>query len=334
METPLRAPRPRARRRLPAPRASPATSTSSRVDAEDLADRPLPAGALRERPSALARADLVLCPRQRRRGRRCRRARRRARRCAGTAGSLGLLRRAEARRAAGPARAFLLAGIARPERFAADLDRPGRAAWPGAGLLPRPPSVHRRRSSQPAAAAAGAAGVGRGGDDGEGRGAACAAPGVTGPPALVVHRIEAEVEDEARSAGAPPPRGARGVSACARHALEARAGRRGRAASRGSPAARARPSPWAARSAAAWATSIRRHVADRGATTSPRLSRLGRGAPPRAPPAPCTRTSARCCSTSSGWPAARARRSSPSSTWRAREHVEAARAAGPRRRCS
>jgi tetraacyldisaccharide 4'-kinase len=94
------------------------------LDVRDLEDRPMPGGRLRERPSALARADLVLLTRL-------------------EAASEGELRALEgrlgpqrtirvARRVAGwttldgapaapPARAFLLAAIARPERFESDV---------------------------------------------------------------------------------------------------------------------------------------------------------------------------------------------------------------------
>jgi tetraacyldisaccharide 4'-kinase len=94
------------------------------LDVRDLEDHPLPAGRLRERPSALARADLVLLTRI-------------------EAASEAALRALEARlgpertfrvarRVAGwttldgapaapPARGFLLAAIARPERFERDV---------------------------------------------------------------------------------------------------------------------------------------------------------------------------------------------------------------------
>jgi tetraacyldisaccharide 4'-kinase len=98
------------------------------LDVGDLDDRPLPAGHLRERPSAADRADLVLLTRteaasetelsalESRLGPgRCFRV---SRRVAGWSTLAGTP-------AAPPARAFLLAAIARPERFAADVARCG-----------------------------------------------------------------------------------------------------------------------------------------------------------------------------------------------------------------
>ncbi len=94
------------------------------LDLRDLRDQPLPAGRLRERPSAARRADVVLItgpddasPDE----------------MAGAADALGpdrtyLVRRrplglfdAAGARSTPPQRPFLLAGIARPERFEADL---------------------------------------------------------------------------------------------------------------------------------------------------------------------------------------------------------------------
>jgi len=93
------------------------------VDPEDLDDRPLPAGRLREAPAAAARADAVFVgadaegfarlleqwPLLRERP-----AFRMARRVTGFADLAG-------RPAVAPRRAWLLTGIARPERFAADV---------------------------------------------------------------------------------------------------------------------------------------------------------------------------------------------------------------------
>jgi tetraacyldisaccharide 4'-kinase len=94
------------------------------LDVRDLDDRPMPAGRLRERPSAVARADLVLLTRteaasegeihalESRLGpERCFRV---GRRVAGWA-------TLEGAPAASPSRAFLLAAVGRPERFEADV---------------------------------------------------------------------------------------------------------------------------------------------------------------------------------------------------------------------
>jgi tetraacyldisaccharide 4'-kinase len=101
------------------------------IDAEDLCDRPLPAGALRERPSALARADLVAVAGEDDAAA--------SEACRSLAQALGPGRVFRVRRrpvgfvdASGgaglpPARAFLLSGIARPERFAQDVARAGCA---------------------------------------------------------------------------------------------------------------------------------------------------------------------------------------------------------------
>ncbi len=86
------------------------------LDAADLADRPMPAGSLREFPSARARADLLLVT--------------------GGAGASDGRTFAARREAEGfftlagaararPPRAVLLSGIARPERFAADVRAAG-----------------------------------------------------------------------------------------------------------------------------------------------------------------------------------------------------------------
>ncbi len=129
------------------------------LDVHDLADRPLPAGRLRERPAALGRADLVLLTRveaadedhlrtlENRLGReRTFRVRRRL---------LGF-RTPDGREASPPARAFLVAGIARPERFRQDAG----ALVPVAGSLFFPDHYRYRtedvREAEARARAAGA----------------------------------------------------------------------------------------------------------------------------------------------------------------------------------
>ncbi len=85
---------------------------------EDLADRPLPAGRLRENPSALARAGVVLVVDD---------ARRRVKLLPGSAAVFQVSHRVEGffdqegRRVPPPCRPFLVSGIARPERFEGDV---------------------------------------------------------------------------------------------------------------------------------------------------------------------------------------------------------------------
>jgi tetraacyldisaccharide 4'-kinase len=100
------------------------------LDVGDLEDRPLPAGRLRERPSALARADLVLLTRIEDASEAALRA------LEGRLGEERTLRVArrptgwrtlDGRVAEAPSRAFLLAAIARPERFERDVAAGGVA---------------------------------------------------------------------------------------------------------------------------------------------------------------------------------------------------------------
>jgi tetraacyldisaccharide 4'-kinase len=157
------------------------------IEAEDLAGRPLPAGWLRERPSALGRADLVLLSA---------RTLRWHRRSLGFFTPDGLARPM-------PPRAFVVSAIAAPERLAADLSGLGCRVV-GQALF-RDHHRFTNRELEAAAAAARAAGsdavvmtekdavrlvLGPGGDPG------LAWPGA-GPP-LIVHRIEAVLEDEGR----------------------------------------------------------------------------------------------------------------------------------------
>ncbi|HEY7411413.1 MAG TPA: tetraacyldisaccharide 4'-kinase [Vicinamibacteria bacterium] len=121
----------------------------------DLADRPLPAGRLRESPRAARCADLVLISgtgprtdalRRELGAERCFDLRREAPGFATLHGSA----------AAAPARPFLLAGIARPERFAEDASRlcPG---WTGSWFFP---DHHRYRAHELEAVLARARAVG------------------------------------------------------------------------------------------------------------------------------------------------------------------------------
>jgi tetraacyldisaccharide 4'-kinase len=129
------------------------------LDVRDLDDRPMPDGRLRERPSAAARADLVLLTRLE----------------AAAEGELEALEARlgtertfrVARRATGwrtldgvatpaPARAFLLAAIARPERFERDVVAEGAAVVGRAFFRDH----HRFRPEELARAAAAASAAG------------------------------------------------------------------------------------------------------------------------------------------------------------------------------
>jgi tetraacyldisaccharide 4'-kinase len=170
------------------------------LDVHDLDDRPLPAGRLRERPSALARADLLLLTRleaaSEERLRRLEetlgpeRTHRVARRIAGW-------RTPGGEAAAAPRRVFLFAGIARSERPAHDAAASG-AEVAGSVFFP---DHHRYRRHEIEALAARARGVGA---DALGTSAKDLArlggclPGA--PPVLVLH-VAAEIGDEARFRG-------------------------------------------------------------------------------------------------------------------------------------
>jgi tetraacyldisaccharide 4'-kinase len=122
------------------------------VDAEDLRDRPLPAGLLREKPAALGRADVVMVSGEIEDDAAAARAE--------IAQRLGAervfrLRRAPAgftdvggTEAPPPARVFVLTGIARPERVRADLERQGIVVAGQATF----PDHHRFRAEEIAAA--------------------------------------------------------------------------------------------------------------------------------------------------------------------------------------
>jgi tetraacyldisaccharide 4'-kinase len=94
------------------------------LDVRDLDDRPMPAGRLRERPSALARADLVLLTRTEAAAEEeilALEARIGPERCLRVARRVAGWETLEGARAVAPRRAFLLAAIARPLRFEQDV---------------------------------------------------------------------------------------------------------------------------------------------------------------------------------------------------------------------
>ena len=94
------------------------------LDVRDLDDHPLPAGRLRERPSALGRADVVLLTRLEAASEeevRALEARLGPERCFRVVRRVAGWKAPDGATVAPPARAFLLAGIARPERFERDV---------------------------------------------------------------------------------------------------------------------------------------------------------------------------------------------------------------------
>ena len=167
------------------------------VEAEDLADRPLPAGALRERPSALARADLIAV------GGEADAAAHEACRALGEV--LGAARVFRVRRrpvgfvdladrvAPAPARAFLVSGIARPQRFARDVAGAGSAVTGHAVF----PDHHRFRLEEVDAAAHDARASGADAIVTTAKDAVRLPTGHVDLPWLVF-RVRSEVEDEAR----------------------------------------------------------------------------------------------------------------------------------------
>ncbi len=170
------------------------------IEAEDLAGRPMPAGVLRERPSALARADFVLLSARNGAplppGLDAARTLRWHRRSLGFSTPEGLARPM-------PSRAFVVAAIAAPERLIADLSGLGCRVV-GQALF----RDHHRftagelGSAAAAARAAGADAVVTTEKDAvrlvlrHGETPALAWP-AAGPP-LIVHRVEAVLEDEGR----------------------------------------------------------------------------------------------------------------------------------------
>jgi tetraacyldisaccharide 4'-kinase len=166
------------------------------LDVGDLEDQPLPFGRLREAPGAVGRADLVLLTRleaaseaalaaleQRLGPERTFRVRRRPN------GFVTL----DGASAPQPTRAFLLAGIARPERFDADVRASG-AAVVGRALFRDHHAFqpHELRAAQASAREAGADAVVTTAKD-----AVRLPPSASDPPVLVF-RIVAEIEDEPR----------------------------------------------------------------------------------------------------------------------------------------
>ena len=159
------------------------------VDADDLVARPLPAGPLREPAKALGRAHLVFLAGPR--GASLPDALDPARTFRWRRRSLGFVSADGARRTA-PARAFVLAAIAGPERLIADLAALGCAVVGSA--LYRDHHRFTRREIEAAAAAArdaGAEAVVTTGKD------AVRLAWMEMPP-LVIHRIEAVIDDESR----------------------------------------------------------------------------------------------------------------------------------------
>jgi tetraacyldisaccharide 4'-kinase len=166
------------------------------LDAADADGRPLPAGRLREFPSAAARADLLLVTQ----GERPASARLAAlsarfgaerlfrvhRRVLGFFGLDGVPR-------AAPARAFLVSGIARPERFEADARvRVGQLVGQARFRDHHVFGVEEWRGVVGRARAAGADAVVTTAKD------AVRLPGDAGEPPVLVLRVEAEIEDEPR----------------------------------------------------------------------------------------------------------------------------------------
>jgi len=166
------------------------------LDVGDLEDQPLPFGRLREGLGAVDRADLVLLTRIEAASEAA---------LAGLEQRLGPARTFRVRRrpngfvtldggpVAAPARAFLLAGIARPERFDADVRASGSAVV-GRALFRdhhafRPDEL---RGAHASARAAGADAVVTTAKD------AVRLPPAASDPPVLVFRIVAEIEDEPR----------------------------------------------------------------------------------------------------------------------------------------
>ena len=304
-----------------------ATSTSCASTRATSSDRPLPAGRLREGHRALERADVVLLTRleaasedelaalEERLGRA--RAHRVSRRVLGFRGLDG-------RPAPRPRRAFVLAAIARPERFERDVLGAG-AAVAGRGFF-RDHHSFRAAEVEDAVARARAAGadaiVTTAKDAVRLEGLPAA-----GLPVLVLE-VAAEIADEARFR----ERLLRGSAEAGlklkretRHALEAALAAAVSAVVRRLP--RPSCSGWAAASAGSGRDSTRATWRSRP-TTCGAPSRSGTRRAWCARRAASTPTSAPCCSTSCGCRDARRRSCSRSPTSTGVEHLQRARAAG------
>jgi tetraacyldisaccharide 4'-kinase len=170
------------------------------IDAEDLAGRPMPAGVLRERPEALARADLVLLSARNGSplppGLDASRTLRWHRRSLGFFSPEGLARPM-------PSRAFVIAAIAAPERLIADLSGLGCRVV-GQALFR---DHHRFTADELESAAAAARAAGSDAVVTTEKDAVRLvlrhdeSPELPWPPAgprLIVHRVEAVLEDEGR----------------------------------------------------------------------------------------------------------------------------------------
>lgn len=168
------------------------------VDAEDLRARPLPAGALRERLSALGRAHVVAVSGEDQDEARAAMASlvrdldparvfRVRRQPAGFFDRAGLAVPA-------PARAFLLTGIARPERVAADVARQGTSVVGHAVFADH----HRFRAEEVEASARRAADAGAGAIVTTAKDAVRLPPAPAGSLPVVVFRVTCAIEDAAR----------------------------------------------------------------------------------------------------------------------------------------
>ena len=167
------------------------------LDVRDLDDRPLPAGRLRESPSAAARADLVLLTRTDAASEgdlRALESRLGPERCLRVGRRVSGWTTLEGSPAAAPARAFLVAAVARPERFEADVARCGVAVVGRSFFRDH----HRFRADELASVAAQARSGGAQAIVITAKDAVrLESPWLLDPPVLVM-AIAAEIADEAR----------------------------------------------------------------------------------------------------------------------------------------